>query len=127
MARKAITQDVNMVDVEALEGHVGNLGRALGRGHVGLDDEDLSLANSSLDILCSFGSAGCCGFGDVVEDDAGACTCQLEGNAGANTVLPSGAGDDGDLAGEGEGILGRHGLKVGNWVGIYMDWKAWEL
>jgi hypothetical protein len=43
----------------------------------------------------------------VVDDDGGAVAGEREGNASADTVLTTGAGNDGDLALEAESVDGH--------------------
>ncbi len=88
-----------MVDPKPSQCLVDELLGAGRAADVGLDNDDAALAGSGLDMGNHLDGASGCRVGDVVDGNAGAGAGEGEGDAGADTVLLTGAGDNGDFVG----------------------------
>jgi hypothetical protein len=100
-----LTENVNVIGREGLERLIHEELRPVLGGDGGLDGRALDAIVLLKGLRERLGAAGG-RVADVVEGDVGAVAGQGDGDAGADAVLTTGAGDDGDLALEREWSTG---------------------
>lgn len=104
--RLFLTENVDVINREGLERLVHEELRPVLGADRGLDGRGLDAIVLPDGLGERLGAAGG-RVADVVEGDVGAVARQGDGDAGADAVLAAGAGYDGDLALEGEGVGGH--------------------